>query len=402
MSILTPTRQKFIDRILPFVLVSSLNNDLLPSVTLAQAIVESGWGTSSIAVKGFNFFGIKANKEWNGPSMDKLTQEVYSGVMVNIHQLFRVYGSVKEGVFDHGKFLRRPHYSKLWGEKDYEKYCFELKDAGYATDDEYFETITKTVKKYDLTRYDKGMKIYKVFLSPSSQDWNKYIVGNTNEEAVCNMIADQVEAILERHNLLVVQNDPSDTPTQHAAAANAFNPDIIVPIHTNAGGSRGCEVFCYNKDNKTAKGTILANKIYSEVSAITPSVDRGVKTNTKFTEIARTKAPVAYVEVAFHDSKEDAIWILANIKQIATAISKGILNYFEIVYKPEQIVYNEYKAKVTASYLRVRKTPDTSVTHNIVKSLKQGTVVVISEVKDGWGYVALEGGWIFLKYVSNM
>ncbi len=52
-------------------------------------------------------------------------------------------------------------------------------------------------------------------------------------------------------------------------------------------------------------------------------------------ELAKTTAPAALVEIAFHDNPEDAKWILANIEPIGIALTKGILNYFVVPYIEE-------------------------------------------------------------------
>lgn len=173
----------------------------------------------------------------------------------------------------------------------------------------------------------------KIYLSPSSQEKNAYATGNTVEEIVCNKITDALIPILVRHGLTTKRNNPANTPYQHAMESNAWGADYHIPIHTNAGNGQGTEVFCYNASNLTAKSTILSKNIYDEVSKLTPTSDRGLKTNQSFTEIIKTKASCAYIEVEFHDSVSGSNWILNNINQIAEAIARGILKTLNITYK---------------------------------------------------------------------
>ena len=313
---------------------------ILPSLTIAQGIVESAWGTSVLAVNGHNYFGIKANSEWSGPSINKLTGEVINGQAVKVYANFRAYPDRETGVADHRAFLLRAHYAPVWDQTDYRLACKAVKAAGYATALDYAENLIDKIERYDLARFDQPFieeAPVKIFLSPSSQENNLYAVGGTTEEKVCNLIADALEPILVKHGIAVMQNNPADGPAGHTAKSNAWKPDYHIPIHTNAGGARGCEVFCWNASNSTAKGTIMARNIYAEIAAITPTGDRGVKTNQTFYEIKNTSAPVAYIEVEYHDSKEGAAWILANIKPIAEAIARGILKTVGITYVDEKL-----------------------------------------------------------------
>ena len=87
------------------------------------------------------------------------------------------------------------------------------------------------------------------------------------------------------------------------------------------------------------KARRLAKLIYAEIAAITPTADRGVKFNPSFYELRNTNAPAVLVEVAFHDSAEDATWIMNNIENIGVALAKGVLKYFGIPYEtPQRLV----------------------------------------------------------------
>lgn len=309
---------------------------ILPSLTIAQAIVESDWGRSILA-QHHNYFGIKANSEWNGPSVNKLSGEVYNGVPTKQVSAFRTYPSMEAGFADHRAFLLRPHYNRVWDQNNASIAIAEVRAAGYATALDYVQTLMKRVSDYDLTQYDKEyLAMPKVFLSPSSQEWNKYATSHPNtEEAVCNKIADLTEAILKEHGILVMQNDPSGTPTDHTRKSNAFAPDLHVPIHTNAGGGQGCELFVYNPKNLTSKSTKAASAIYKYVSQLTPSQDRGIKQNQSFYEIKNTTAPCVYCELEFHDNPTSARWIVDHMAALAEAIAHGICDAFNIPFRPQ-------------------------------------------------------------------
>lgn len=331
-------QKRFLDLIVPlaqkYAQPALTDRLILPSLTIAQAIVESDWGRSDLGQR-HNYFGIKANAEWIGPRYNKLTGEVYNGVPTKVNADFRIYPNAEAGVKDHRAFLLRSHYNKVWDQNKANIAIQEVHKAGYATALDYSNTLLKRVSDYDLTQYDEEYLIMpKIFLSPSSQETNRYSTPALNtEEAVCNRIADLTEAILKEHGFLVQQNDPSGGPADHTRKANAYAPDLIVPIHTNAGGGTGCEIFVYNPDNPNSRSTKAARHIYQYVSALTPKADRGIRKNTTFYEIKNTSAPCVYCELQFHDNPEDAQWILNNLYALAEALARGICDAFAVPFR---------------------------------------------------------------------
>ena len=138
------------------------NSVILPSVTIAQAILESGWGKSGLTVKGNALFGIKAGTSWKGKRLSLKTWEVYDGKRVDITDAFRVYDSWEESVADHSDFLRSlSRYKAIVGNTDAEEVCRLLQKAGYATAPNYAETLIKLIRQHDLTQYDRINGWYK-------------------------------------------------------------------------------------------------------------------------------------------------------------------------------------------------------------------------------------------------
>jgi uncharacterized protein YraI len=131
------------------------------SVTIAQAILESGWGRSSLSVTDKNYFGIKCQ----GTSYGKLangchvynTQEcTKAGQCFNTSASFRTYSSMANSFRDHGNFLRvnsryKPAFSYT---KDPNKFIWQVWKAGYATDPNYYTKVTTLMASYKLYQYD--------------------------------------------------------------------------------------------------------------------------------------------------------------------------------------------------------------------------------------------------------
>ena len=133
---------------------------VLPSITAAQAILESGWGSSELAkAPNNNLFGIKDSEDWNGESVTVLTQEYVNGGYITVNAAFRKYASWNDSVVDHAKFFtstewRKNNYRKVVNETDYRIAAQELKNAGYATDPSYAGKLIRLIEAYKLYEWD--------------------------------------------------------------------------------------------------------------------------------------------------------------------------------------------------------------------------------------------------------
>ena len=134
---------------------------VLPSITAAQAILESGWGSSELAkAPNNNLFGIKDSEDWNGESVTVLTQEYVNGDYITVNAAFRKYTSWNDSVVDHAKFFtstewRKNNYRKVVNETDYRIAAQELKNAGYATDPGYAGKLISLIEAYKLYEWDE-------------------------------------------------------------------------------------------------------------------------------------------------------------------------------------------------------------------------------------------------------
>lgn len=119
------------------------------SITLAQGLLESGFGAGRLAVEGNNHFGIKCHKEWNG-------QRIYHDDDRK-GECFRVYDDAAASFRDHSLFLtERSRYAALFKLKptNYKAWAKGLKKAGYATDPKYPDKLISLIERFGLDRYD--------------------------------------------------------------------------------------------------------------------------------------------------------------------------------------------------------------------------------------------------------
>ena len=127
---------------------------VLPSVAIAQAALESAWGTSGLAANHNNLFGIKGS--YGGHTANMTTWEVYGGVTYTIAADFRAYPDWTTSIKDYGVFLNvNSRYKQALGLTDYKKQIKALHEAGYATDPHYQTKIVSIIEANDLTIFDK-------------------------------------------------------------------------------------------------------------------------------------------------------------------------------------------------------------------------------------------------------
>ena len=164
-------QEKFLATIGTLAKADMAQSGILASVTIAQAILESGWGKSELATNAKNLFGMKCSlsgNTWSGSTWDGKsaynvsTGEYYSGTYATVRRDFRRYNSWAESVADHSAYLNgakngsKLRYSGLKGQKDYRKAVQTIKDGGYATSPTYTTNLCAIIEKYNLTLYDSG------------------------------------------------------------------------------------------------------------------------------------------------------------------------------------------------------------------------------------------------------
>jgi len=141
------THEKYISTYSQMAIQQERKYNIPASIKLAQAILESGGGTSFLATTANNHFGIKC-QEWNGA-------RTYKDAEIP-NECFRKYGSVADSYEDHSLFLKRPRYERLFTLKkdDYRGWAKGLQDCGYATDKGYANKLIDIIERYQLYMYN--------------------------------------------------------------------------------------------------------------------------------------------------------------------------------------------------------------------------------------------------------
>lgn len=152
------TQETFIMQIAPLIQkYAKLYGYKVASPIIAQACLESRYGQSGLA-KYHNYFGMKAGKNYSGPSVKMKTKEEYQkGVFTEIYANFRTYPDMDAGVKGYFDFISTKRYANLKTATTAEQYLTFIKLDGYATSNSYVKSCMNVVNKYNLKMYDTGV-----------------------------------------------------------------------------------------------------------------------------------------------------------------------------------------------------------------------------------------------------
>ena len=217
-----------------------------------------------------------------------------------------------------------------------------------------------------------------IYLSPSTQEWNQYVNGGTEEEWM-NLLADKMVPYLDASGIRYTRNTPDMTAASSIAASNAGNYDFHLALHSNA--AAGAQAG-------KARGSIYPdpNKVRTEAT-------------TTLGEVARVRAPSVLIELAFHDNPEDAAWIKNNLDSAARVIVLALTEYFNIPFF-ETEHRRQGVVDVEWGNLNIRSRPSTSAP--IVAQAPDGAPLTIINTDNGWHLVNYNGviGYASGQYVT--
>ncbi|HQR05000.1 MAG: flagellar assembly peptidoglycan hydrolase FlgJ [Proteobacteria bacterium] len=120
-----------------------------PHFLVAHAALETGWGRSeprdANGFPSYNLFGIKAGRDWSGPTIDAVTTEYVDGMQQRETARFKAYGSYDEAFRDYARLLQSPRYAGVIGVQDPASFARGLQRAGYATDPMYAAKLERII-----------------------------------------------------------------------------------------------------------------------------------------------------------------------------------------------------------------------------------------------------------------
>jgi len=173
----------YIERFAPLAVDEMLRVGIPASVKLAQAVVESNAGRSTLATQSNNHFGIKCKTYWKGRSYYHRDDDLDDKGKL-IESCFRAYSDIESSFIDHSNFLRgSPNYGRLFllDPTDYKGWTSGLSTCGYATDKAYSDKLLRIIETYQLYRYDTYHAPVFDFPADKGRSWNAEATETTRD-----------------------------------------------------------------------------------------------------------------------------------------------------------------------------------------------------------------------------
>ena len=382
--------QAFLTLMAPLAVADMKKNGVLASVTLAQGILESAWGTSELAVNAKNYFGMKANlsgntwpgSSWPGETYAKETEEQKKdGTSYTIRADFRKYADVAQSVADHSAYLNGAkkgsalRYAGLKGEKDARTAVTIIKNGGYATDVKYIDKVMSIIEKYNLTQYDKEgagetMKQVKIMLDAGHDgEYNQSpAVPAYYESDFTFKFVEMLKADLEAYGFVVgtTRKNQAEKLELKARGMAAKGYDLFISIHSNATGEAGVNeavdhpvAITMVDDDKTTIDEVseTVGKKLAQVVAEVMQTKQAAKTYTKKSSNDRdgngikddewygvlngakqADVPGIILEHSFHTNTRATTWLLNedNLKTMAKAEAAALAEHYGLKQKDNQ------------------------------------------------------------------
>ena len=354
-------RKEFIDYIAPVIVADSNKRNLLPSPRIAQAILESASGTSELAVKAKNLFGLKDNNQWGGKVYNKATGEYYSGSYTTITANFQAYDTWEDSVYWQGWYLENRKFSAsskttvygaLQGVRDYKEFCKLLKSCGYATSPNYAENLINVIESEGLTKYDvldqpttttpQNMPVGKLALTVghsklkngSYTSANGKPFGGVLEYEYNKELAPLIQKWMraggwECDVIVCPEGKFAAAKEESTYKLNIVNDaskgyDLVCELHLNASGAHnasGEEVLYIS-----ASGKKYAEAVSAKISTMIKRHSAGIVYRDNLYMLTKTKPVAIMIESFFCDNKSDCA-AMADKNRLAKLIAEGIVGH---------------------------------------------------------------------------
>ncbi len=230
-----------------------------------------------------------------------------------------------------------------------------------------------------------------IYLSPSTQEGNRYVTGTGTEEQWMNRLADAMIPYLAASGIRYRRNTPQMTAGSSIRQANQGYYDLYLALHSNAagpgnyGGERGVIAFYY--PGSTA-GQRAAQIFANNLEDIYPEPRRVyTRATTTLGEVRDSRFPAVLLEIAYHDNTEDARWIENNLSAIAQNLVLSLTDIFDI---PFIWPTDPWQGSVSTNgqNLNLRSRPEENA--SILARIPDGSRVTVYGETDGW-YVVRYG-----------
>jgi N-acetylmuramoyl-L-alanine amidase len=241
----------------------------------------------------------------------------------------------------------------------------------------------------------------RIFLSPSTQEWNQYVTTG-NEEEYMNLLADRIEPYLRASGISYTRNDPAKNVQGAIRDSNSSYYDAHIALHTNAAGEansgkvRGIDFYYAPNDTEGKKIADIMVKYFKQIYPL-PDKVRSLS-STALGELTETKAPAVLAEIGYHDNYQDVAWLKSNLNSSAKAIVEALDEYFGLPFVNPGAVRRGW-VNTDGSNLNLRAKPSTD--SDILASIPDGSEVRIYGETGNWYIVSYnwQNGYVSKDFV---
>lgn len=425
------SKSQFISEIAALAVNDMRKNSIFASVTIAQAILESGYGNTDLAIEANNIFGMKcvlSGNKWSGSTWDgiskytKKTQEDDgNGNLYYVIADFRKYESVSDSIGDHSAYLlgamngAKKRYEGLKEAKTPEEAIKIIKNGGYATDTSYVDKILKIIADNGLTKYDtikeeKTMSnsslVSYTKLSPNHSGQRTHsidritphcVVGQLSAESICGCF----------------------TSTSRQASCNyGIGTDGRISLcveeknrswcsSSNANDQRAVTIECASD---TTEPYAMNSKVYASLINLCVDICKrnGKKKllwfgdkNKTLNYSPKSDEMVLTVHRWFANKSCPGDWLYSRLGDLATQVTNKLGGSIASNTTPAttntKFPTTPFTVQVLISDLNYRSAG--SMSDKVLGQTGKGTFT-ITEVKNGWGKLKSGAGWIYLENAS--
>lgn len=400
------------------------------SPIIAQACLESAYGTSELAVNAHNYFGLKYRKN-RCPSASGIYYKMGSeqnadGTYTSSAMQWMKFDNLEKGVKGYFEFINIANYSNLKGVTDPKTYLENIKKDGYATSLKYVDNLMKVIEKWNLTKYDK-------IEETKEENKTSNITGYSNSPLVNCVVKSPNHSGRRTHKI--------DRISVHCVVGQ-LTAESIGNCFTSKSRQASCN-YGIGKDGRVVLVVDEANRSWCTSSAandqraITIEVASNKTHPYAFTNAAYEKLVTLCIDICkrngikkllWLETKEKSLayvpkngeailtahrwfaakacpgdWMYAREGELAARVTAALNGNAATTESPKQETaakpFSPYLVQITATVLNIRKGPGTN--YAITGAIKNKGVYTIVEEKNGWGKLKSGIGWICLKYTKK-
>jgi N-acetylmuramoyl-L-alanine amidase len=355
------TKEEFINQIAPYARADMAASGVLASVTMAQAILESGYGNTDLALNANNLFGMKcvlSGNSWPGTTWDGISkygkytkEDDGTGNLQDVYAEFRSYPSYVESIADHSAYLVgamngcMKRYAGLSGETDPKTAITIIKSGGYATDSKYVDKVMAVIQEWNLTQYDTGGdKTMKVCLDAGH--YGKYNKSPCDARYYESEMVWKLHLILKSYletygiQVITTRSEQEKDLALYSRGAASAGCDLFISLHSNAVGAGVNDTidypvsYCAIDGRADQVGSDLAECVKTVMNTSQKArIEHRKGSNGDYYGVIRgataVGTPGLILEHSFHTNSAATAWLLndANLEKLAKAEAKVIASW---------------------------------------------------------------------------